>query len=107
MFRLIDNEQPKMQPKLAAGELDWTSYHDLTAIYAWVDALVAEFPNYLSVEDIGYSYENRRIRVVKLSKNPSAVLEITLNHFEFAHHKFDCFIAEQSRHFYRSKYSCA
>lgn len=71
----MENEQPKKQPK-AEGDFDWEDYHSLDTIYAWVDSIQLEFPNFISVETIGNSYEGRPIKVIKLSKKQ--VLQITL-----------------------------
>jgi hypothetical protein len=68
---LIDEERPrKKQPKAADGEIDWEDYHDLDTIYAWLDKLVAEYPNILNLTINGYSAEGRPIKMITLSKKP-------------------------------------
>lgn len=66
--RLIDNERPKRQRKLADGEINWTDYHRYQDIYDWIDALAIEFPGTVTVEQIGYTYEGRPLKIIKLSK---------------------------------------
>jgi hypothetical protein len=73
--KTIDEESPKRQRKLAAGELDWENYHTLTEIYDWLNALQTEFSEFLSVEEIGRTYEGRSLKLVKLSKK--TVIEIS------------------------------
>lgn len=97
MQELIDNERPKKQPK-ADGELNWTDYHSFEDIYDWLDALESEFPQFVTVEEIGRTYEGRPFKLVKLSKQQ--VIQITT----VACRKFGSFIAEQSRDFYRSEH---
>lgn len=64
-FRLIDAEQPT---KLSSS-FGWKQYHDLPAIYAWLDELLKKYPNILTNYDFGRSYENRTMRAIKLSHN--------------------------------------
>lgn len=73
--RSIDNESQEnvKQPK-ALGQIDWTSYHSVESVYAWVDTIRAEFPQWITVEDIGTSFQGRPLKIVKLSKRQ--VLEI-------------------------------
>ncbi|KAJ6632757.1 Zinc carboxypeptidase A 1, partial [Pseudolycoriella hygida] len=61
---LIDRETPKVTPR--AG-FNWESYQSLDDIYAWLDELLAAYPGILSPHLVGYSYEGREIRAVKLS----------------------------------------
>lgn len=72
---MIDNERPKKVPK-ANGELNWVDYHSYDDIYAWLDALRLEFPEYITIETIGTTFEGRPLKLVKLSKQP--VLETML-----------------------------
>lgn len=46
----------------------WEIYHSLDEIYAFLDELLERFPNVLTPFTVGYSYENREIRGVKLSR---------------------------------------
>nr|QEI22872.1 putative zinc carboxypeptidase [Oryctes rhinoceros] len=59
----IDNEKPKVQSR-AFG---WTDYYRLNDIYAWLDSIVAEFPNVVTPVVGGSSYEGRQIRGVRVS----------------------------------------
>lgn len=63
-FSLIDKETPKAKPR--AG-FDWENYHTFDEIYAWLDELLAQYPTILTPHLVGYSYEGREIRAVKLS----------------------------------------
>lgn len=71
---MINNERPKKISK-ANGELNWTDYHNYIDIYAWLDALKLEFPEYITIENLGSSYEGRPLKLIKLSKQP--VLELS------------------------------
>jgi hypothetical protein len=48
--------------------MEWTKYHSLDTIYQWLDTLKTAFPNFITVQTIGSSYERRDIKLVKLSK---------------------------------------
>lgn len=69
----MDNESPKKRPKVA-GELNWVEYHSYDDIYAWLDAIRDEFPQFVTIEDLGFTYEGRPFKLVKLSKQQ--VIEI-------------------------------
>lgn len=43
--------------------MDWTNYHTLETIYAFMDNLQAEYPYLCSVEVIGKSVEGRDLKV--------------------------------------------
>lgn len=64
LFRLIDAETPKRQPRVGFG---WENYHTLDEINEWTDGLLQSYPNILSSHHVGYSYERREIRAIKLS----------------------------------------
>uniref|UniRef100_A0A8B9ZPH0 Carboxypeptidase A1 n=1 Tax=Anas zonorhyncha TaxID=75864 RepID=A0A8B9ZPH0_9AVES len=71
---LVDQEQMQMlrqrrrlQP-LSTDTFDYSSYHNLDEIYAFMDVLVAENPNLVSKLEIGRSTENRPLYVLKFSK---------------------------------------
>ena len=63
---LIDKENPTRSGK-AEGDFDWTSYHSLEEIYAWIDEIAAQFPDQVTVTDIGDTYEGRKMKIVKIS----------------------------------------
>lgn len=68
----MDEERPKKQGK-AAEDMNWDDYQSVATIYDWIESLRLEFPDWITIEEIGYSYEGRPIKVVKLSKNPAQV----------------------------------
>lgn len=72
-FSLIDAETPKVSPR---AELGWESYYTLEEIYAWLDDLLEQYPTILTPHLVGYSYEGREIRAVKLSHREVASLSI-------------------------------
>lgn len=61
--RFIDDEQPSIIPR----EFGWTAYYPLETIYEWLDEKLTEYPKILTDYTVGTSYENHRIRAVKLS----------------------------------------
>lgn len=63
--RLIDLQNPITVPRSGYG---WEIYHSLEEIYAFLDELLERFPAVLTPFTVGYSYENREIRGVKLSR---------------------------------------
>ncbi|XP_010706545.1 carboxypeptidase A1-like [Meleagris gallopavo] len=70
---LVDLEQMQMLRRrrfvpFSTSTFDYTSYHTLNEIYAFMDLLVAENPNLVSKLEIGHTTENRPIYVLKFSK---------------------------------------
>ncbi|KAM6301865.1 carboxypeptidase A1-like [Podargus strigoides] len=71
---LVDDERMEMSRSsrrrlpLSTTTFDYTTYHSLDEIYAYMDLLVAENPNLVSKLEIGQSTENRPIYVLKFSK---------------------------------------
>ncbi|KFP90522.1 Carboxypeptidase A1, partial [Apaloderma vittatum] len=72
---LVDHEQREMemvrsrrQSQLTTSTFDYSAYHTLDEIYAFMDLLVAENPNLVSKLEIGQSTENRPLYVLKFSK---------------------------------------
>ncbi|XP_069720378.1 carboxypeptidase A1-like [Phaenicophaeus curvirostris] len=71
---LVDHEKMEMLRRsrshlpLSTSTFDYSSYHTLDEIYAFMDLLVAENPNLVSKLEIGRSTENRPIYVLKFSK---------------------------------------
>ncbi|XP_058821069.1 zinc carboxypeptidase-like [Topomyia yanbarensis] len=77
--KLIDNERPLRTKRVGFG---WDDYHTLDEMYEWIDSLVAQYENVLSVELVGHSYEGREVRAVKLSHkvgNPGIFLESNIH----------------------------
>lgn len=72
----IDQES---RANLRSGDsFGWTSYHTLQSIYAWLDAILNDYPDQVSPITIGTSYEGRPIRGIKISKrtgNPGIFVE--------------------------------
>lgn len=60
---LVDTENPLPY----SGKFDWTRYHTLDEIYAWLDSLEKEHPRNVEIIKVGKSYEGRVIKGVKLS----------------------------------------
>ncbi|XP_039951033.1 zinc carboxypeptidase-like [Bactrocera tryoni] len=77
---LIDNEQPtKSTDDLSFG---WTSYYPLSAIEAFLDDILAKYPEVTSHIDIGTSFEGRQIRGIKISYkegNPGIFIESNIH----------------------------
>ncbi|KAL7034864.1 hypothetical protein ACKWTF_008147 [Chironomus riparius] len=78
---IIDNEQPKGMKK---GIFDWTRYWELNEIYEWFNILVTQFPNDVSIVNIGDSYEGRPILGLKLNIGGGANKKSII--FEGTHH---------------------
>jgi len=67
-YKLILEDLYAAMPKIFPDELEWTQYHTLDSIYAWLDKLILKhFPNVMPIY-IGNSYENRPIKGVRYSK---------------------------------------
>lgn len=62
---LIDNENPKVVPR----NIDWTAYHRVNDIYAWLDQMTAAHSN-TSVRTIGKTFEGRDIKLFSITRNP-------------------------------------
>lgn len=65
-YRIIDDEQ--FQQSVPYNGFGWNRYHDLNGIYSWIDGLAQQYPNILSIQNYGKSYEGRPLRAVKISK---------------------------------------
>jgi murein tripeptide amidase MpaA len=48
--------------------MDWTSYHSQDDMEAYMDYLVEQYPDFVSTEVIGKSYEGRTTRILKICK---------------------------------------
>lgn len=70
MSSVIDEQKPKRKQPKALGDIDWDDYYRLDDIYAWLDALVEDYSNILTLETIGFSAEGRPIKMITLSKKP-------------------------------------
>ena len=75
---MVENVQSLMDMELvpAAGHkelstghpMDWTSYHSQDDMEAYMDYLVETYPELVSTEVIGQSYEGRDMRILKICK---------------------------------------
>jgi len=55
--------------KVSTGHpMDWTSYHSQDDMEAYMDYLVEQYPELVSTEIIGKSYEGRDMRILKICK---------------------------------------
>lgn len=74
IYSVIDQESAS--DATITAEFDWESYHTLDEIYAWLDQLLLDYPTILSPVTVGYTYEGREIRAVKLSHKTVIDLQI-------------------------------
>lgn len=68
---LMDAELIPMEgvTKVSSGHpMDWTSYHPQEDMEAYMDYLVQTYPDLVSTEVIGQSYEGRDMRILKICK---------------------------------------
>ena len=75
---MIENVQQLMDGELVPAEgnakvssdhpMDWTSYHSQDDMEAYMDYLVETYPELVSTEVIGKSYEGRDMRILKICK---------------------------------------
>ncbi|XP_075149909.1 zinc carboxypeptidase [Haematobia irritans] len=63
---LINNEQPKQK----SYGFDWYNFHTLDEINQWIDDIGRYYPGIVTPFDIGYSYEGRLIKGIKISHKP-------------------------------------
>ncbi|XP_059610856.1 uncharacterized protein LOC132257834 [Phlebotomus argentipes] len=72
---LVDKQQPEITP---TSDFDWTRYQTMDEINAWMDQLIAQYPNVLTPLSYGNSYEMEPIRGVLVSHragNPAVFIE--------------------------------
>ena len=50
--------------------MDWNDYHTLDEIYTWLDEISKRYPDIVTPFTIGYSYEGRLIKGIKISYKP-------------------------------------
>nr|XP_053647888.1 carboxypeptidase B [Cherax quadricarinatus] len=67
---LVAQQKAAREGARASGplSLDWTSYYDYEEIMAWLDTLATEYPELCTVEEVGNSYEDRVMKLLKLGK---------------------------------------
>ncbi|KAM8717744.1 hypothetical protein ACLKA7_004446 [Drosophila subpalustris] len=81
---LIDDES--VENTRAAPTFGWTRYHNLAGIEAWLDEILATYPDVTEELVIGKSYEGRNIRGLKISYkagNPGVVVESNIHGCEW------------------------
>ena len=49
--------------------MTWNNYHSLNDMDLYMDYLVKQFPNVVSIENIGTSYEGRKMKVLKICQD--------------------------------------
>ncbi|XP_032914446.1 carboxypeptidase A1-like [Catharus ustulatus] len=89
--KLLDEEKESMRRarriKRSSRMFDFTSYHTLDEIYDWMDVLVEDHPKLVSKIQIGQSYENRPLYVLKFSsggwKRPAVWLDTGIHSREW------------------------
>ncbi|XP_031720057.1 carboxypeptidase A4 [Anarrhichthys ocellatus] len=68
---LLDEEKAEMvenqMKERSSKTIKFEAYHRLEAIYSWMDTLVAEHPKLVTKQEIGRSYEDRPMYVLKFS----------------------------------------
>ncbi|XP_034542477.1 carboxypeptidase A4 [Notolabrus celidotus] len=68
---LLNEEKAEMQrnqmKERSTKSFNFGAYHRVETIYSWMDTLVAQYPNLVSKQEIGKSYENRPMYVLKFS----------------------------------------
>ncbi|NXW51181.1 CBPA1 Carboxypeptidase, partial [Nyctiprogne leucopyga] len=68
---LLDEEKKTMtksrRTERSTNTFDFASYHTIDEIYDWMDTLVNDHPNLVSKIQIGQSFENRSLYVLKFS----------------------------------------
>jgi len=67
---LVEDERTRLSMKQSPN-MSWTEYHRIATVDNWINSLVSQFPNLLSYEVIGLSYEGRDMKVLKLSSGGS------------------------------------
>ncbi|NXL38940.1 CBPA1 Carboxypeptidase, partial [Glaucidium brasilianum] len=88
---LLDEEKKTMMKsrrmERSTSTFDFASYHTLDEIYNWMDTLVDDHPNLVSKIQIGQSYENRPLYVLKFStgglKRPAIWLDTGIHSREW------------------------
>nr|XP_020449170.1 carboxypeptidase A2-like [Monopterus albus] len=72
---LLDEEKAEMEKnqmkERSTRSFNFGAYHAIETIYSWMDTLVAQHPNLVTKQEIGRSYENRPMYVLKFSTGGS------------------------------------
>lgn len=59
--------------------LTWTKYHRLEDIYKFLEYIHQMYPEFVTVEDIGFSAEQRALKLVKVSNGNNASKSIWID----------------------------
>ena len=82
---LIDEEMNSYQSKyFSDGSFNYQTYHNFEEIDAWIDDFADQYSDYVTVEDVGLSYENRPIRALKIS-DPNTISNKSSFYFSGQH----------------------
>ena len=69
----IDAENLQMRQakrRKGRGGMSWDTYHNLSTIEDWMSSLAKMHPEFVSVIQIGFSFEKRPLSVLKFSTGP-------------------------------------
>ncbi|MED6248727.1 carbamoyl-phosphate synthase (glutamine-hydrolyzing) cpa2 [Ataeniobius toweri] len=88
---LLDQEKAEMEEnhisERSTRSFNFGAYHPLDTIYSWMDTLVAQHPNLVTKLDMGRSYENRPLYVLKFStggtKRPAIWIDLGIHSREW------------------------
>lgn len=79
---ILDQEQVASDNNAINAAINWSQYWPLEAHYAWLDELVAQYPNIVTPFSIGNSHEGRPIRGITISYksgNPNVFIESNIH----------------------------
>ncbi|KAM4554220.1 carboxypeptidase A2-like [Fundulus diaphanus] len=88
---LLDQEKAELKKnhlrERSTRSFNFGAYHRLETIYSWMDTFVAQHPNLVTKLDIGRSYENRPMYVLKFStggtKRPAIWMDLGIHSREW------------------------
>nr|BAC53787.1 carboxypeptidase A2 [Paralichthys olivaceus] len=88
---VLDEEKAEMEmnqmQERSTRSFNFGAYHPLETIYSWMDTLVAQYPHLVTKEEIGRSYENRPMYVLKFStggnKRPAIWIDLGIHSREW------------------------
>ncbi|XP_076988417.1 carboxypeptidase A5 isoform X1 [Tamandua tetradactyla] len=100
---LLDEEREAMAKsrrlERSTSSFSYSSYHTLEEIYSWIDNFVAEHSDIVSKIQIGYSFENRSILVLKFStggsQRPGIWIDTGIHAREWITHATGIWIAKE------------
>ncbi|XP_075413508.1 carboxypeptidase A5 [Tenrec ecaudatus] len=100
---LLDEEREAMAKsrrlERSTSSFSYSSYHTLEEIYSWIDSFVTEHSDIVSKIQIGYSFENRSILVLKFStggsQRPAIWIDTGIHSREWITHAAGIWIAKK------------